>query len=631
MNLYSIKMRASKDIDGRSVHISGAEKIVSENNIANCANTLIKRALNHENGRADFVNVKVEAIENDNILELKALPVTCRVVNSKEDGYLEIQKELEKIGVKSTQKIFERLKEVEPMRGAMLLDINTFERLEPKQDRGLRATYMDSDKYNLSSSKNHFREAIILATKVANAPHIVGEICISDDVNYTIGYFASIKSGYVRITKLKDVGDTFGGRIFLYNGKTQKDLEETIDFIENKPVIVTNVPELKTNTDKWEYLKKNIETLKENQLYRTQSVITNNANSDVQIADKNYKMFASNNYLGLANNDEIKEYAVKMLQEYGTGTGGSRLVCGNFDLHNQLEEKIANFKGCESAIVFNSGYCANVAVLSAMFKENDVIFSDELNHASIIDGCKLSKARTIIYKHNDLADLEEKINKISYEKGVIVSDAVFSMDGDIANLPEILRLAKKYNLFSYIDEAHSTGVLGKTGRGICEYYNLKEHPDILMGTLSKAIGSEGGYIAGKKLLTDYLRNTARSYIFSTSISAAPIAAAIKSFELLQKDNSYVENLHENINYFNKLLQENGIDVVSKTPIFSIIIGDEEKAMRVAEYLMDKKFFIKAIRYPTVAKGQARLRIALNATHSKDDMKELVKILSEVIK
>ncbi len=631
MNLFSIKMRASKDIDGKNIHISGAEKIVNENDISNCANTLIKRALNHENGRADFVNVKVEAIESDNILKLKALPVTCRVVNSKEDGYLEIQKELEKIGVKSTQKIFERLKEVEPMRGAMLLDINTFERLEPKQDRGIRATYMDSDKYNLSSSKNHFREAIILATKVANAPHIVGEICISDDVNYTIGYFASIKSGYVRITKLKDVGETFGGRIFLYNGKTQKDLEETIDFIENKPVIVTDVPELNKDKNKWEYLGKKINDLKENQLYRTQSVIAENSNSVVQIGNENYKMFASNNYLGFANNEEIKEYSIKSVKKYGTGTGGSRLVCGNFDLHSQLEQKIAEFKNCESAIVFNSGYCANVAVLSAMFKENDVIFSDELNHASIIDGCKLSKAKTVIYNHNDLADLEEKINKISYEHGVIVSDAVFSMDGDIANLPEILNLAKKYNLFSYIDEAHSTGVLGKTGKGICEYYNLDEHPDILMGTLSKAIGSEGGYVAGKKLLTDYLKNTARSYIFSTSISAAPIAAAIKSFEILQKDNSYVVNLHENINYFNKLLQENGIDVVSETPIFSIIIGDEEKAMRVAEYLMDKKFFIKAIRYPTVAKGQARLRIALNATHSKNHMKELVKVLSEVIK
>ena len=631
MNLYSIKMRASKNKDGKEKHISGAEKIIAPKNISHCANTLIKRALGHENGSPDFVNLKIEEIPQEKIIKLKALPVTTVNVGSVQEGINEIKNQLKILGIKSSKEILEKMKETAPMRGAMLLDINTLERLEPNKERGIRATYMDSDKYNLSSAKNHFKEAIVLATKVVNAPNIIGEICVSDDINYQIGYFASKSSGYVRITKLKEIGDTFGGRIFLYNGKTPQDLENTINYIEKQCVLVTEVCDVSIKSNKWKYVENSLKNLKKENLYREQSTVSQIEGNSVIINDKKYKMFASNNYLGLANNSEIKDYAKKMLEKYGTGTGGSRLICGNYELHEKLEKIIANFKNCEKSIVFNSGYCANLAVFSSLLTENDVIFSDELNHASIIDGCCLSKAKTIVYKHSDMFDLEEKINSISFEKGIIVSDAVFSMDGDIANLPKILNLAKKHNLFSYIDEAHSTGVLGKTGKGIVEYYNLSEHPDIMMGTLSKAIGSEGGYIAGKECLIEYLRNKARSYIFSTSISAAPIAAAIKSFEILQTNPKIIDKLHKNIKMFNDLLKNFGVNAKSKTPIFSIVIGDEAKTLEVANKLMEQGFFIKAIRYPTVAKGQARLRIALNTLNTEDELKNLAKNIAEVIK
>ena len=232
MDLYSIKMRASKNESGNNIHVSGAEKIIDKEEIKTCSQMIISRAMNHENGTPDFINLKIEKIE-DEILRLKALPITQVNVETAEDGYSEIRKQMMNIGISKADKIIEKIKETNQMRGAMLLDIDTLERLESDQNRGIRATYMDSDKSVFSADKNHFREAIILATKVANAPHIVGEICISDDINYQIGYFASKKTGYIRITKLKEIGDRFGGRIFLYNGKTKEDCEEKINFIES--------------------------------------------------------------------------------------------------------------------------------------------------------------------------------------------------------------------------------------------------------------------------------------------------------------------------------------------------------------------------------------------------------------
>ena len=630
MSLYSIKMRASQKIKDKNIHISGAEKIIDKSNIKICTDSLIKRALAHENGEADFINIKIENIKKEDVIELQALPVINEPAATKEEGFTILKNYLDDLGIKKSSEILKLIKKCANIRGAILLNINTFERMEPDFTRGIRATYMDSKKFALCSKKNHFSEAIILATKVSNAPNIVGEICISDDKNYVTGYFASKKTGYIRISKLKEKGDPIGGRIFLYNGKTKKDLSETIYFIEKQPVIVKNVESYSDINSKWKQFEDDIKNLKTANLYRTQDVVTENNNSNIVIDDKNYFMFSSNNYLGLANNPKVKKYASSILKKYGTGTGGSRLICGNFDLHKKLEEKIAKFKKCESAILFNSGYCTNLSVIPALFKEDYVIFSDELNHASIIDGCKLSKAKTIIFKHADYKDLEEKINGISFKNGVIISDAVFSMDGDIADLPQILSLAEKYNLFTYIDEAHSTGVLGQKGRGITEYYNLKKHPDILMGTLSKAIGSEGGYVAGSKLLTDYLRNFARGYIFSTSLSPSTVAAAYKSLDLLEHDNSYINKLHENIEYFNTCLNKAKIKVHSQTPIFSFIIGDEKLALETADKLMNKNFYIKAIRYPTVPKGQARLRVVLSSETNKKPIKQLISVLKEII-
>jgi 6-carboxyhexanoate--CoA ligase len=382
--------------------------------------------------------------------------------------------------------------------------------------------------------------------------------------------------------------------------------------------------------NKWHVIEESLQTLKDNNLYRTMNVIESPQNSHVMLNGKDMMMLSSNAYLDFCNEEYIKTYSKKVLQKYGTGSGGSRLTTGTTDIHVKLEEELAHFKNREAALVFSTGYAANLGIISSICHEGDVIFSDELNHASIIDGCRQSKAKVVIYKHNDMEDLEQKIKNTKYNNGLIVSDAVFSMDGDIVNLPEFINLAEEYDLFSMIDEAHATGVIGKTGKGTEEYFHMEGKTDIIMGTLSKAFGSEGGYVCGSRILIDYLINKARSFIFSTSLSPVTVASALSAIKLLEKDSSRVIALQENIAYFCNCLQSKGLNVHSETAIIPIYIGDEKKALNVSNLLMEKGYFIPAIRYPTVKKGEAILRVALMSSHTKEELKEASDVIYKVI-
>jgi len=619
-----MKMRANKQKNGQSQHISGAEKILAENELGETAAALLSRALHHAKGRADFINLKVEVIKPDEITYIDALPVSTYNAATPEDGQKAIGEFLEKLGIQNVAAIMHEFKNTYAMRGAMLLDADTLERLEPDQDRGLRATYMDAEhtlNRQANDCKNHFQEAIVLASKVVHAPHIIAEICISDDPDYVTGYIAAPSIGYVRITRLKEMGCPDGGRIFLYRG-SHKDVPECIHYLENQKVLVRKVPAIPNaswKADSWEPLKKDLEKRQQKHLYRTMKTIETPQCAHIAVKGKDLLLLASNNYLGLIDEARVKTAAVSAVTRYGTGSGGSRLTTGNLLLHESLETKLAVFKKKDAALLFNTGYMANLGVISALGTKSAVIFSDELNHASIIDGCRLSKADTIIYRHNDMADLEAKICAAVPSCGLIVSDAVFSMDGDIANLPQIMKLAQKYHLLSMVDEAHSTGVIGKTGHGIVEYYASEESPDILMGTLSKALASEGGFVCGSQLLIDYLRNTARSFIFSTSLAPAALAAAETALSILEMEPERITRLRSNTSRFCQALSREGISVKSNSAIVPIIIGDEEKAMKIAQRLFAEGVFLTAIRYPTVPKGSARLRAAVMATHSESDL------------
>lgn len=563
MSLYSIKMRASE----KKKHISGSEKIINYDQIDRCVKQLIQRGMRHPKGNPDLLNIKVEKIEQENILYLDALPVSTIEVENYQDGIEEIRKFLILLNLKNAEKIVSLLSQTYAMRGAILLDVDTMERLEPDRERGIRATYMDAERtYDnlVLEGKNHYEEAIVLATKVANAPNIIGEICISDDPDYVTGYVASKSTGYRRITKMKEMGSENGGRIFLYQG-SKEDVAGTISFLEKQPVIVKNVKPLHLENrcaDKFAFIDEELQNLQDQHLYRSMKTIHSAQTSTVICNGREMIMMASNNYLDMSCVDEVKKYAASILEKYGTGSGGSRLTTGNTDIHEMLEEKIRVNPCC---------------------------------------------------------------------KGLVVSDAVFSMDGDILNLPQFVQTADRYHLLSMIDEAHSTGVIGRTGRGIVEYFNNLYKPDIIMGTLSKAVGSEGGFVCGSKKLIEYLKNKARGFIFSTSLSPVSMASSFQALDYMEKNPQRVTMLQENVQFFCNYLREKGLDVHSETAIIPILIGDEQKALEISQKLFDKGIFLSAIRYPTVKKGSARLRVALMATHTKDQLKKAADaIISEKI-
>lgn len=387
-----------------------------------------------------------------------------------------------------------------------------------------------------------------------------------------------------------------------------------------------------------DFTKDVLETAKHNNTYRTLRTMETPESSHVKIhvadahASSEQILLASNSYLDLANIPELKQAMAQAVLDWGTGSGGARLTTGNKTPHDELENELAKFKGEEAAITFNTGYMANVGTISALCGKSDIIFSDALNHASIIDGIRLSRATCVVYKHNDMTDLERAIQKnATNQKMLIVTDAVFSMDGDLANLPELLRIAHTYNCLLMIDEAHATGVIGQTGRGLAEHYGC-EHADVTVGTLSKAIACEGGFVAGKKQLIEFLKNKSRSFIFTTAMSPAMAAGALRNLQFLESHPERVQQLQENVKFFCEALQREGLNVPqSPSAIIPVIIGDEAAALNASAKLLERGYVIPAIRYPTVAKGQARLRASLMATHTHEELERAAKAIAQVIK
>lgn len=621
MNHYAVKMRASAE----GKHISGAEKIVPSAFVAETAARLAERALNHPKGAPDFINLKIEA--PDEILRLKSLKVTTYETSSEAEGRAKATELLRGAGLARIDEIMTRFAETSTLRGAMLLDVDTLERLEPDTSRGIRATYMDDADSLLkgtASGKNHYAEAIVLATKVAHAPGIVGEICVSDDPDYVTGYVATRDLGYCRITTIKTKGSPVGGRIFLYRGSRER-VAETIRFLEHQAVIVEDVPILRNNDEsRRDSLEHELEKIRAAGCYRT-------IPPPPPSCARPLLSLASNDYLGLANDPRVKQAAADAALIYGAGSTGSRLVTGTQRPHLELERHLAAFKGAEAARVWATGYMANVGVISALVKKGDVILSDALNHASIIDGCRLSGAEIKVYRHLDMDDLGGKLADCrAYRRRLVVSDAVFSMDGDILNLPRFLELCREFDAFSMIDEAHATGVLGATGRGLAEHFNC-QHADITIGTLSKALGSSGGYVVGSQTLIDYLTNTSRSFIFSTALGAANLAAANAALTILETETERVERLRHNVELFITELRACGINAATESAIVPIIVGDEHRALEIADKLKRNGFMISAIRYPTVAKGAARLRVALSSELRRETLRAAAQAIGEALR
>lgn len=374
--------------------------------------------------------------------------------------------------------------------------------------------------------------------------------------------------------------------------------------------------------EKFDFLRNEIDDLKEKGLYNTIRVLGSPQDAWVTIGGRCMLNLCSNNYLGFANSDGMKRSAIEGIEKFGVGAGAVRTIAGTLLVHEELERKLAEFKHAEAVILLQSGILANIATIPLIVDEGDIVLSDELNHASIIDGCKLSRAQVVRYKHLDVSDLTAKLEDYSNFDGrkLIVTDGVFSMDGDIAPLPDIVEVAEKYGAITMVDDAHGEGVLGENGRGILNYFKLEGKVDIDVGTLSKAFGVVGGYVAGSSVLIDYMKQRARPFLFSTSLSPADVCALIKAVDLLMNDPEPVRKLWENSAYIKERFSSLGFNTGhSKTPITPVIIGDEKTTKRFSERLFEEGVFAQGIVFPTVPKGSARIRVMVSAVHTKKDL------------
>jgi 8-amino-7-oxononanoate synthase len=378
------------------------------------------------------------------------------------------------------------------------------------------------------------------------------------------------------------------------------------------------------------HFKARIDQIKTEGLYRQMKYLQSPQEPHIKINGKDFLLLSSNNYLGLCNDDRLKQAAIEAIKKYGVGSGGSRLTTGSYEIHRQLEEKIAAFKGTEAALIYNTGYMANIGTISAIAAKNWVIFSDRLNHASIIDGCRLAGAEIVVYEHCDMKDLEKKVRAHSGAPAMIVTDGLFSVDGDIAPLPDIVKIAKANDIMVMVDDAHATGVMGANGGGTVQHFGLSDQIDIQMGTLSKALASEGGFVAGRSCLIDYLINRARSFIFSTALSPATIAVSLKALEIVVSEPQRRETLLGNAAWFREKLRTVGFNVKeSPAPIISIIIGAPHLAVNFSNRLLEKNIFVSAIRPPTVPSGTSRLRITMMATHTRVDLEYALMCIAQI--
>ena len=381
------------------------------------------------------------------------------------------------------------------------------------------------------------------------------------------------------------------------------------------------------------FLTENLDALKNQGLYNEIDPVEGPNGAKINVGGSELINLSSNNYLGLATNPELKRIAKEAVDTYGVGAGAVRTINGTLDLHIKLEEKLAEFKGTEAAISYQSGFNCNMAAISAVMDKNDAILSDQLNHASIIDGCRLSKAKIIPFNHSDMEDLRAKAKQATesgqYNKVMVITDGVFSMDGDIAKLPEIVEIAKEFDLITYVDDAHGSGVTGK-GKGTVKHFGLEKEIDFQIGTLSKAIGVVGGYVAGKKNLIDWLKVRSRPFLFSTALPPGDVAAITAAVQMIIDSTELHDKLWENGDYLKAGLAKLGFDIgASETPITPCIIGEEKLTQQFSKRLFEEGVYAKSIVFPTVPKGTGRVRNMPTAAHTKEMLDEALAIYEKV--
>lgn len=375
--------------------------------------------------------------------------------------------------------------------------------------------------------------------------------------------------------------------------------------------------------DKLQWIEAEIQNLKDTGFYTNIRTISSPQGAWLEVDGNKVLNFSSNNYLGLANHPRLVDAAKQAIDSYGIGPAAVRSIAGTMDLHLELEARLARFKGVEAAVTLQSGFSANLAAIPALVGKQDVIYSDELNHASIIDGCRLSGAKVIRYAHCDPADLELQIQAHKddgYGRAMIITDGVFSMDGDVAPLDKIYAVAARHNYLLMVDDAHGEGVLGTGGRGIVDHFGLHGKVDVEIGTMSKAFGVVGGVVAGRKEIADWLRQRGRPFLFSSAVAVPDVAACIAAIDVLEESTELVDRLWSNTEYFKQAMQALGFDIgKSTTPITPVMLGEAPLAQKFSKRLFEEGVFAMPLSFPTVPRGKARIRVMISAAHSRDDL------------
>ena len=380
-----------------------------------------------------------------------------------------------------------------------------------------------------------------------------------------------------------------------------------------------------------DFLQDELKRLKDEHLYQELKPFGGMQGAEIQMEGRTILNFSSNNYLGLTNHPKLMAAAKQAIDDYGVGAGAVRTIIGTMNIHNELEAKLAKFKGCEATLVLQSGFTANMAAIPPIVGEGDVIISDELNHASIIDAVRLSKgAGKDIFPHSNMDALESVLKKHkNARRKLIVTDGVFSMDGDIAKLPEIVKLAEKHNAIVMVDDAHGSGVLGDHGRGTVDHFGLHGQVDIVVGTMSKALGTMGGYVASTQAMRDIMINKARPILFSTPHPPSVVASCIAAVELLESDDSLMKKLWYNTRYFKAGMKSIGLPIESETPLCPVIVGTSEKAQKLSQRLFEEGIYGRAIVFPTVAADRARVRIIINACHTQAHLDRCIETFEKI--
>jgi glycine C-acetyltransferase len=386
-------------------------------------------------------------------------------------------------------------------------------------------------------------------------------------------------------------------------------------------------------SDRIAWIRDELDSLKRQGLFTTIRTLSSPQGAWLVVDGRRVLNFCSNNYLGLADHPRLKQAARAAIETHGVGPAAVRTIAGTMDLHLELERRLAAFKGVEAAISFQSGFNANLAAIPALAGKDDVIFSDELNHASIIDGCRLSRARVVRYAHNNVQDLRHVVRETraeGYQRALLVTDGVFSMDGDIAPLDRLADAADEYGLMLMVDDAHGEGVLGRGGRGIVDHFGLHGRVDVEIGTMSKAFGVVGGYVAGWQPVVDWLRQRGRPFLFSSAVTPADVAACIAAVDLLEESNELVDHLWDNGRDFKAAMQRLGFDTgISETPITPVMLGEASLAQQFSRRLFEEGVFATAIGFPTVPQGKARIRVMISATHTKEDLGQALATFEKV--